>query len=806
MRASWAALLTLTVAYAADDVSARGGSFVINGSSFLQDGVQTQLISGSMHYFRMHPSTFDDRMAKAKQCGLNAVQTYISWLRHEPSPGHYRNMEDLTGYLDAAQRAGLLVILRPGPYICAEYDFGGMPSWLLNNGSDYSMMRSMDPGFLASVDRWFSVLLPTLRPYLYSNGGPIVLAQVDNEAGYWGTGPSYAQYLGHIRDLYVQYWGEGAVIIHSTDGWNQTLLANSHTPAAASSTAPAGALGVSQVYQTVDFGYSSSPGTDLPTYFSAQYAANGYRGPLMNSEFYIGGSPGNRNWGDGPYTNDTQATVNTSIAFLTALLAYSNASMNMYMFHGGTNWGWEAGLHADGAPHWNVGAYCPGSALTEAGDPSPYYQPICSAIRAHRGLPAPVVPPVAPKADYGYGGEGGSTLSATGYATLWAALPLLTALAGAPQGGLQAYRPPSQESLSVYQQGGGYTLYRSNTTVAVHADASNVWMKTVRDRAYLFLNATTAGGGQRLGPPYQRSMTDAWTPPSPPSDSSGTVQSPACVHTPMDILVENMGRDCFGGWLGQDLKGLPDSVFLGTWTNPRHWGWSVYPLPLHNLTAAVLADVLQPFPASGPAYNASTTVPTAYTFSLLLDPGLYPVLYDTFLDMRGWGKGAVLVNGQVLGRYWNLGPEYSLYIPAALLQHGQNDITVFEAEGVGAGCASVHPDPAVRAAHVAAGEVFPGTLGMDVPEERRGLPAHARRHGRAQQSKIEAAVHDAAAPSALMGEGSHGSKDELAWYGGCPSPLPVHATTGAPTLTFRTVPVRNLPQDGQASRSAADRD
>lgn len=302
-------------------------------------------------------------------------------------------------FLAEAQKQQLLVILRPGPYICAETEGGGLPGWLQANGpAPYGFVpRSGDPRFLSFVDAWFAVLLPLLRPFLYSNGGPVILSQVSNEDGFWSGEPG--PYLHHIFNAYVDAWGQDAVIIHSTDSVNSSLLASTHIPGQ---------------YQTVDFG--PGPAGSAEAAFAIQAAANGNVGPPMNSEYYVIGV--NRNWGDQPYVNDTEAKINSSAAFLRGMLA-AGASINMYMFSGGTNWGFEAGLHADGPADFQTGPYIPTGPVTEAGDASQAFGAVCAVVSEARGLPAPSVPPPAPKSHYM------GQLAMTEFASLWDALPLL---------------------------------------------------------------------------------------------------------------------------------------------------------------------------------------------------------------------------------------------------------------------------------------------------------------------------------------------------------------------------------------------
>ena len=340
-------------------------TFVISGDAFLKDGAPFQVLSGSVHYFRHRPEDVQSRLRKARLCGLNAVQTYIHWALHEPTRGAFARLDELTGFLAAAQAEGLLVVLRPGPYICGETQGGGLPGWLQEArggaGPGGALLpRSADAAFLAAVDAWFAVLLPLLAPYLYSAGGPVIMAQVGNEEGYWSADASANPYLAHVRGALEAAWGAGAVVVHTTDSALPALL-HGGVPANYAT------------FATVDFG----PGDNATAAFAAQRAANGGGGPAFNSELYIGGM--NAAWGGEAYANDTAAARNASLAAYEALIR-SGASLSLYMFSGGTNWALEAGLHADGAASWQTGPYVPGGPLSEAGDFTDLGVGVCAVL------------------------------------------------------------------------------------------------------------------------------------------------------------------------------------------------------------------------------------------------------------------------------------------------------------------------------------------------------------------------------------------------------------------------------------------
>ena len=208
--------------------------------TFVLDGKPFRYISGSVHYFRLHPSQWLDRLRKVRAAGFNAVQIYVDWSLHEPEPDryHFSNDADLERFLSLAVESNLFVILRTGPYMDAERDFGGLPPWLLTKKG--IKLRSSDPRFLDRVDRWFAELLPKLKKFLVQSGGPILMVQVENEYGSYGTvmGNCETKYLAHLRDLIRRHFWNNTLLF-SVDGYQYNQLRCSQ---------------LADVYQTVDFG------------------------------------------------------------------------------------------------------------------------------------------------------------------------------------------------------------------------------------------------------------------------------------------------------------------------------------------------------------------------------------------------------------------------------------------------------------------------------------------------------------------------------------------------------------------------
>ncbi|KAM6102539.1 beta-galactosidase isoform 1-T1 [Theristicus caerulescens] len=335
---------------------------------FVKDGRPFRYISGSIHYSRVPRYYWRDRLLKMKMAGLDAIQTYVPWNYHETQLGVYdfSGDKDLEYFLQLANDTGLLVILRAGPYICAEWDMGGLPAWLLEKKS--VVLRSSDSDYLAAVEKWMGVLLPKMRPHLYQNGGPIIMVQVENEYGSYFA--CDYDYLRSLLKLFRQHLGD-EVVLFTTDGASQFHL-------------KCGAL--QGLYATVDF----APGGNVTAAFLAQRSSEPM-GPLVNSEFYTGWLD---HWGHRHSVVPTQTIAKT----LNEILA-RGANVNLYMFIGGTNFAYWNGANMPYMPQPT--SYDYDAPLSEAGDLTEKYFALREVIGMYKQLPEGLIPPTTPKFAYG---------------------------------------------------------------------------------------------------------------------------------------------------------------------------------------------------------------------------------------------------------------------------------------------------------------------------------------------------------------------------------------------------------------------
>ncbi|WP_354637601.1 glycoside hydrolase family 35 protein [Kitasatospora camelliae] len=562
----------------------------IAADGFRLDDRPFRIISGGLHYFRVHPEQWADRLHKARLLGLNTVETYVPWNLHAPRPGEFRldGGLDLPRFLDLAAAEGLHVLLRPGPYICAEWEGGGLPSWLL--AEDGIELRSRDPRFLGAVDDYLADLLPPLKPYLATSGGPIIAVQLENEYGAYGEDSGY---LTELADL---------LHAHGVD----VPLFTCDQPS------DLGRGGLDGVLRTANFGSRVDAGL-------AELRKHQPTGPLMCSEFWIGWFD---RWGG---THVTRSPADAA-ADLDRLLA-AGASVNIYMFHGGTNFGFTNGANDKGTYRPTVTSYDYDSLLDEAGDPTPKYAAFREVIARYAPVPDEPVPAPAPK-----------LAPATAELTTFA--PLLDQAQRLGPAVL-ADRPLSMEQLG---QVFGFVLY---DTTLPDSGPTLLRVAEVRDRAQVFVDGQPVGVLERENHEHTLAF---YTPRS---------------GAHLAVLVENQGRVNYGQAV-HDRKGLLGEVTVNGTTLGD---WSSRPLPLDDPGALPYVPFDPDAPPVGPALHRGH-----------LDVE-QPA--DGYLALDGWTKGNVWINGFPLGRYWSRGPQTTLYVPAPVLRPGRNEITVLELHATG---------------------------------------------------------------------------------------------------------------------------
>ncbi|XP_022715153.1 beta-galactosidase 17-like isoform X2 [Durio zibethinus] len=594
--------------------------FEIAEDMFWKDGKPFQLIGGDLHYFRVLPEYWEDRLLRAKALGLNTIQTYIPWNLHEPEPGKlvFEGIADLLSFLTLCQKLSLLVMLRAGPYICAEWDLGGFPAWLLAIEPDVRL-RSSDPAYLRMVEGWWGILLPKVAPLLYGNGGPIIMVQIENEFGSYGDDKAYLSYL---MKLAREHLGED-IILYTTDGGSREALEK-------------GTIRGDDVFSAVDF----TTGDDPWPIFKLQKEFNSPgKSPALSSEFYTGWLT---HWGEKMARTDADFTA----AALEKILS-QNGSVVLYMAHGGTNFGFYNGANtganeSDYKP--DLTSYDYDAPITESGDvDNAKFKAIRRVVEKYGSVSLPSVPFNNKKTGYG-------SFQLTKTAFLF---DLLDGIDSAQI--VEAENPTAMEYL--YQMF-GFLLYVSQ--YASKTGGSKLFIPKVHDRAQVFISCSPkANGGQVL---YVGTI-ERW------SNQAIDLPNAKCVsNTSLFILgilssVYVDGR-VLKGWKMisipfNNLNKVPkfNSVIQVSSEFPK--------LSAHKKLEHNSEDVLE-----GPSFYTGH-------FSI----GKTSEVADTYISLRGWRKGIAFVNEFNVGRYWPIsGPQCNLYIPAPILRHGENVLVIFELE------------------------------------------------------------------------------------------------------------------------------
>ena len=561
---------------AQDRVSAH--SFTVSGKQFLFDGKPYQIISGEMHYPRVPRAYWRDRFRMARAMGLNTITTYVFWNLHEPRPGVYdfSGQNDIAEYVREAQQEGLNVILRPGPYVCAEWELGGYPSWLLKDHS--LVLRSQEPKYTAAVERWFARLAKEITPLLLANGGPIIAVQVENEYGSFGDDHAYMESLKNL----LQKTGLAANVLYTADGPEQV---------------PNGSL--PELPAVINFG------TGEAKHSFAILDTMRPDGPHMSGEYWAGWFD---HWGEKHHETSGQKEAAELEWMLT-----QGYSISMYMFHGGTSFGWMNGANSNGSNYEpDTTSYDYDAPLDEQGTPRQKYYQFRDLIARVTRHPAESVPPAHPVKTF-------DIAAANESASLWRNLP----------------KPVESQTLLTMEDLGqsyGYILYRTHLD---GGDGGELVLDGLHDYAQVYVDEKLVGTlDRRLG-------TSKLTLP---------VVSRAAT---LDILVENSGRVNFTKVIRGERKGLTGSVTLNR-KAPKHW--QIYSLPMNDLSAMRFASE----PCQGPCFHRTSL--------------LSPEPADTYLDTTALHKGEVWVNERPLGRFWSVGPQHALYLPGPWLKPGNNEI------------------------------------------------------------------------------------------------------------------------------------
>ena len=587
MKSNCAILFVLFLTYTINSFAQQRHRFALGDSVFLLDNKPFQMISGEMHYSRIPREAWRQRMKMAKAMGLNTIGTYVFWNVQEPERGKFdfSGNNDIAAFVRAAQEEGLWVVLRPSPYVCAEWEFGGYPYWLQNERG--LVVRSREKKYLEEYKRYLMALGVQLAPLQVGHGGNILMVQVENEYGSYGGDK---EYLAVNRRIFREAGFDG--LLYTCDPAND--LAKGCLP---------GLL-------------PAVNGVDNPQKIKQLIKKyhNG-KGPFYVAEWY----PAWFDWWGAPH----HVVPPEKYSVVLDSLLSAGISVNMYMFHGGTTRAFMNGANYNNNSSFEpqISSYDYDAPLDEAGNPTAKFMAFRSVIQKHlppgETLPdVPATKPVVPIDDIQF----------TESTSIFSVLP----------------SPKVSNRLLTFEdlyQAYGFVLYR---TTLPGGKRGELVVKGLRDYALVFVN------GKRVSILDRRH-----------GDSTANVELPAGKVT-LDILVENLGRINFGPYLLKNRKGITEQVLF----NDRELeNWQMYSLPFSDINAIKKT-------AGGSRYTEAPVIRRGIFY--LTEAG------DAYLDMSKWGKGVVWVNGYNLGRYWNVGPQETIYVPGEWLKPGNNEIVVLE--------------------------------------------------------------------------------------------------------------------------------
>ncbi|MET4004445.1 beta-galactosidase [Arthrobacter sp. UYCu511] len=594
-------------------------------------GQPHRIIAGAIHYFRIHPEQWQDRIDRLVAMGINTLDTYVAWNFHQPYEDvapDFTGWKDLAKFITLAGESGLDVIVRPGPYICAEWDNGGFPSWAVSDPE--MVLRSSDPLFTGVVEKWFDQLLPIIEPLQACHGGPVVAVQIENEYGSYGDDKEYLR-------------------------WNRKALLD---------------RGITEILFTADGGtdYYLDGGSLPDTWATATLGSRGEEAdavwqrrrpgePFFNVEFWNGWFD---HWGEDHHTRGGVDAAAEAKKILDL-----DGSICLYMAHGGTNFGLTSGANHDGAIQPTVTSYDSDAPIAEDGRLTEKFYAMREAFFAASGRELTPIPVHLERP--------GAVIPACTFELTRGTALLDFVRAIKP---VHSIKPMSFEKLGLDR---GLVHYSAKAVLPV--GEATIKIRDLHDRAYVWVDGK-----------YQGVLTDA-------TCEEGVKVTTAGGLAAVEILVENQGRINYGPFFGQG-KGILDGVLI----NQRYiFQWDQRPVnlekPLSELLQVGTAEDSSDNPESP---NSSGTKENPATDGSAATDGAGAGYFhgelriekaaDTYLSLPGFGKGVVWVNGFLLGRFWEVGPQVTLYVPAPLLKAGANKITVLEFEHGGTH-AELHEEP-----------------------------------------------------------------------------------------------------------------
>ena len=586
-------------------VSVNATTFEVGKGTFLLDSKPFVIKAAELHYARIPRPYWEHRIQMCKALGMNTICIYIFWNKHEQQEGifNWTGDCDVAEFCRLCKKNGMYVIVRPGPYACAEWEMGGLPWWLLKKTN--IKLRDCDPYFIDRVRRYAEEVGRQLTPLTVENGGPIIMMQVENEYGSYDTNKPY---VSEVRDI-LKSVGFDKTVLFQCD-WSSNFELNA----------------LDDLLWTMNFGTNAKV---LDQFKRVKHLRPDQ--PLMCSEYWSGWFDG---WGSAHQTRPSDAMVNGIKTMLD-----NNISFSLYMTHGGSSFAWWAGANNKGfAP--DCTSYDYDAPINEQGAATPKYYELRNLLSKYHNGKLPDIPKAIPIID----------ISEIEFTEI---MPLLRA------GNLPT--PISSHDIKPMEQfGQGYGSIMYSTTLPSLKVGSLLRISDMCDYAIVYV------GDEELGRLYRGNGYE----------TTLRINQDIEDGTPIDIYIEAMGRINYSKLIN-DPKGITHSVEVITSDgkneltyNLKDWQVRLFPLAEHSKLNDIVSDL------------SSITLEKTYT-----SPAYYKSTFklnktgDTYLDLSTWGKGLVWVNGHCLGRFWNIGPQQTLFLPGCWLKKGQNEIIVLDIAG-----------------------------------------------------------------------------------------------------------------------------
>ncbi|MEO6252174.1 MAG: beta-galactosidase family protein [Ferruginibacter sp.] len=572
-------------------------SFALSKTDFLLDAKPFQIISGEVHPARIPKEYWRHRIQMVKAMGCNTIAAYIFWNYHEQKEGVFdfkTGNRDMAEFIRICQQEGMWVLLRPGPYVCAEWDFGGLPPYLLKYPD--IKIRCMDPRYMKATESYIQQLAKQVVSLQCINGGPILMVQIENEYGSYGNDKNY---LEALRTAWLKNGIK--VPFYTADGPTAFMLEAGHIKGTA--------IGLDSGSSDADFAQASKSDPDVPAFSSETYP-----GWLTH-------------WGERwqrPDTNDLKKEVE--------YLLKNKRSFNLYVIHGGTNFGFTAGANAFSPTQYqpDITSYDYDAPINEQGLPTAKYMMLRNLISKYTNIKPSQIPKAIPTISI-------PSIEMKYMTTIWDHLPepLLSA---------------QPKPMEYFDQNQGLILYRTKL-IGHHSGKLQIWEP--HDYALVFVNGKFIDTVHRDG--------GNWTVDLAKTETDNPV---------LDILVEGMGHINFAQFM-IDRKGITDRVILNGMTLMN---WEIFSLPMDDIRQATTRQ------ATNHTAIKNNTSFSGQTSNGIFFKGVFSLSQtsDTYFDLSSYSKGMVYINGHNLGRHWNIGPQQRLYCPASWLKKGNNEIIIFD--------------------------------------------------------------------------------------------------------------------------------